>query len=362
MKIAPIMLEMSRYPGVFKQVLVHTGQHYDGDLSGVFFDHLKLRAPDVNLDVGSGTHAQQTARVMIEFEPVLKRERPDWVVVVGDVNSTLACALTAAKMGVAIAHVEAGLRSFDRTMPEEVNRTVVDHLADLLFTTEPSANRNLRNEGIPRRRVHFAGNVMIDTLVRFRAAAKARLPELRRKLGVDRYVLATLHRPSNVDDAAALSEILSALGAISQVIPVVFPVHPRTQERIGKRAERCEAGRMILTRPLGYVDFLALESEADVVLTDSGGVQEETSYLGVPCVTIRPSTERPITVTHGTNRLVRCRRPEIVREFNRALDSSEDTLQRSRRCARVRKFGRWDGRAASRIVSALRKVAADGAR
>jgi UDP-N-acetylglucosamine 2-epimerase (non-hydrolysing) len=234
MKVAPIMLEMSRYPRVFKQFLVHTGQHYDRDLSGVFFDHLKLRTPDFNLNVGSGTHAQQTAKVMMAFEPVLERERPDWVVVVGDVNSTLACALTAAKMGVRVAHVEAGLRSFDRTMPEELNRTVVDHLADLLFTTEPSANRNLRNEGIPRRRVHFVGNVMIDALVRFRAAAKTRLPDLRRELGVDRYVLATLHRPSNVDDAAALSEILLALRAISRVSPVVFPVHPRTRRRYAR--------------------------------------------------------------------------------------------------------------------------------
>lgn len=312
-------------------------------MSQVFFDELELPRPDVNLEVGSGSHAQQTALIMQRFEPVLLEYRPDWVIVPGDVNSTLACALVASKLGVKVAHVEAGLRSFDRTMPEEINRVLTDHLADLLFTTEPSGNENLRREGIPEEKIRFVGNTMIDTLVRLLPKAKARWPELQQRYGLDdRYVLVTLHRPSNVDDPATLGEIMSALSEISRQTKVVFPVHPRTRQRIASLGITLDRGNLALTEPLGYLDFLALEAHASLVLTDSGGVQEETTYLGVLCLTARPNTERPVTITQGTNRLVRSRSADLSVAAREAPAG-----------AAARKVGRpelWDGQAATRIV------------
>lgn len=347
MKIAPIMREMAKYPAEFEQILVHTGQHYDVNMSQVFFDELEMPRPDVNLEVGSGSHAQQTALIMQRFEPVVLEYKPDWVIVPGDVNSTLACALVASKLGVKVAHVEAGLRSFDRTMPEEINRIVTDHLADLLFTTEPSGNENLRNEGIPPEQIHFVGNTMIDTLVRLLPKAEARWPGLQARFGLERYVLITLHRPSNVDDPATFGQIMTALVEISRQTPVVFPVHPRTRQRIASLDLGQSAGRLLLMEPMGYLDFLALEAHASLVLTDSGGVQEETTYLGVPCLTARPNTERPVTVTVGTNRLVESQAHALVEETTKTLEKRQSDPSSPEL---------WDGMAAARIRTSLQQT------
>lgn len=340
------MREMAQYPAEFEQILVHTGQHYDANMSQVFFDELELPRPDVNLEVGSGSHAAQTAQIMQRFEPVLLEYRPDWVIVPGDVNSTLACALVASKLGFKVTHVEAGLRSFDRTMPEEINRILTDHLADLLFTTEPSANENLLREGIPEAKIRFVGNTMIDTLVRLLPKAEAYWPLLRERIGTDRYVLVTLHRPSNVDVRTTLIEILSALLRISQNISVVFPVHPRTRQRLttlNRDVFSLESANMQLIEPLGYLDFLALEKHASIVLTDSGGVQEETTYLGIPCVTARPNTERPVTISIGTNHLAASSQAELFESMQQALHKrSQSAIP-----------GLWDGKAAQRIASHL---------
>lgn len=343
MKIAPIMREMAKHPGEFEQILVHTGQHFDANMSQVFFDDLEMPRPDVNLEVGSGSHAQQTARIMQRFEPVLLDYKPDWVFVPGDVNSTVACALVASKLGVKVAHVESGLRSFDRTMPEEVNRVLTDHLADLLFTTEPSGNENLRREGIPEGRVRFVGNTMIDTLVWLYHKAEARWPGLRQHFGLNRYMLVTLHRPSNVDDPVTLGEIMAALLESCRQIQVVFPVHPRTRQRILGLNMEIPDESFLLSEPLGYLDFLALEAHASLVLTDSGGVQEETTFLGVPCLTVRPNTERPITVSHGTNRLVASNATELVSVTSTTL--GEPTIERSSLP------DLWDGNAAMRVTA-----------
>ncbi|HEU0077771.1 MAG TPA: UDP-N-acetylglucosamine 2-epimerase (non-hydrolyzing), partial [Longimicrobiaceae bacterium] len=291
-KAAPLLEASRAHPGV-ETLLVHTGQHYDDTLSGALFRDLELRAPDVNLEVGSGSHARQTAAVMCAFEPVVLRWRPDVVVVVGDVNSTLACALVAAKLGVAVAHVEAGLRSFDRSMPEEINRVLVDHVADLLFTPGADADDNLLREGIDADRIHRVGNVMVDSLRR-------QLPRARERCRLDgpalpggAYVLATLHRPSNVDDPGQLGEIFAALAALAEEMPVVFPVHPRTRGNAERFGLLPELGATRVVEPLGYHAMLALMERARLVVTDSGGVQEETTVLGVPCVTLRSSTERP---------------------------------------------------------------------
>jgi UDP-N-acetylglucosamine 2-epimerase (non-hydrolysing) len=355
MKIAPIMHEMNRYPDRFEQMLVHTGQHYDANMSRVFFEELEIPRPDVNLEVGSGSHAQQTALIMQRFEPVLLDYQPDWVVVPGDVNSTIACALVASKLGVKVAHVESGLRSFDRTMPEEINRILTDHLADLLFTTEPSGKVNLQKEGIAAEKIHFVGNTMIDTLVRLLPKAEARWPGLQERLGLDQYVLVTLHRPSNVDDPETLREIMVALLEISQQVPVIFPVHPRTRQRIAtlgfldlNSRTGVEPGqnspKLKFIDPLGYLDFLVMQTHAKLVLTDSGGIQEETTYLGIPCLTARPNTERPITVTQGTNMLVGDEPGAITHEALAALNN-------------YARFGQvpelWDGRAASRIAAVI---------
>ncbi len=352
MKIAPLMRELASRPERFQARLVHTGQHYDPAMSEVFFQELDIPPPDVHLGAGSGSHAQQTARIMQEFEKVLLAERPDWVVVVGDVNSTLACAVVAAKMSppVPVAHVEAGLRSRDRTMPEEINRIVTDALSDLLFTTSADADRNLRAEGIGRRRIHRVGNVMIDTLRRL--AGRARSSDVRRRLGLDEapFALLTLHRPSNVDDEASLRGIFSALQTIAREVPILFPAHPRTvkmMESFGLSAGEAGPGAMRIVEPLGYVDFLHLQMHARLVLTDSGGIQEETSILGVPCLTLRQNTERPVTVTHGTNRLVGSDPERIVAAARRALRA------RPRRRAPI---PLWDGRAARRIADVFERL------
>ncbi len=347
MKIAPIMEEMARYPHTLQQLLVHTGQHYDDEMSQVFFDDLKLPQPDVYLGVGPGSHAQQTARVMLAFEPVLQEQKPDLVLVVGDVNSTLACALVCAKLGVPVAHVEAGLRSFDRTMPEEINRVLTDRIADLLFTTERDANENLRREGVAEEKIHFVGNVMIDTLLRHRERALAQDVLSEYGLEAQGYALLTLHRPSNVDAPEVLTGILNALTEIQARLPILFPAHPRTVRRV---REFDFEGRLAAmpnlrgTEPLGYLEFLNLMANARLVLTDSGGIQEETTILGVPCLTLRENTERPVTVTEGTNTVVGSDPQRIVAEAFAILDGQG-------KAGRVPEL--WDGRAAERIVQVL---------
>lgn len=344
MKVAPIMREMAKYPQEFEQLLVHTGQHYNDNMSKVFFEELELPQPDIYLGVGSGSHAEQTARVMLAFEPVLKEHRPDLVVVVGDVNSTLACALVCAKLGVPVAHVEAGLRSFYRTMPEEINRVLTDQIADLLFTTERDADENLRREGVPEEKIHFVGNVMIDTLLRHRE--RALTLDVLGKYGLrpQGYALLTLHRPSNVDVPEVLSGILDALAEIQARLPILFPAHPRTVRRVqefgfeGRLAlwnthdstglapssdystGLAAMPNLRLTEPLGYLEFLNLMANARLVLTDSGGIQEETTILGVPCLTLRENTERPVTVTQGTNTVVGSDPQRIVAEALAILD------------------------------------------
>ncbi len=321
-KIAPLLRTLER-EGWSENVLVHTGQHYDDGMSGAHFRDLGLRPPDVNLGVGSGTHAQQTAAALISLEEVIEGRSPDLVVVVGDVKSTLAGALTAVKLGVPVAHLEAGLRSGDRSMPEEINRIVTDQVAALLLTPSRDADANLRAEGIPESRIRFVGNIMIDSLNEH--LDRARAIDLSRILGVPpgtktvgegsaapqaRYALVTLHRPSNVDEPDVLREIVSALVELARELPVVFPVHPRTRARMAELGLEVTGVRTL--DPVGYREMLALEARAAVVLTDSGGVQEETTVLGVPCVTLRDSTERPVTVTHGTNRLVPDRSREAI--------------------------------------------------
>ena len=347
MKIAPIVREMAKHADEFAQMLVHTGQHYDDNMSKVFFDELDMPRPDINLEVGSGSHAEQTAQVMMRFEPVVTQFKPDWVVVPGDVNSTLACALVAAKLGVKVAHVEGGLRSFDRTMPEEINRLLTDQISDLLLTHSPEARENLLREGVAEEKIHLVGNTMIDTLVRLMPLAEERWAALQSRFGFDRFVLVTLHRPNNVDEGSGLREIISALNEVSGDVPVLFPVHPRTRQKIGEHdIDVSEAVR--LTEPIGYIDFLALQAHAAAVVTDSGGVQEETTFLGVPCLTVRPNTERPITISTGTNQLVERDRGAIVSAIRSALN-------RPRNLSSPRpEF--WDGKAAERIVSLFREL------
>lgn len=346
MKVAPIVTAMRRRAREFRPLLVHTGQHYDAQLSDAFFRDLELPEPDIHLGVGSASHAAQTANVMLRFEPVVLQEQPDWVVVVGDVNSTLACALVCAKLQVKVAHVEAGLRSRDRTMPEEINRLLTDQIADLLLTPSPDADENLRAEGIPPERIRLVGNVMIDAL--YEHLERAKRSDVRTRLHVkDRdYAVVTLHRPANVDDAVVLTRILDALAELSRRLPVVFPVHPRTQQRLaefGLAAQlRARAPQLQLVEPLGYLDFLRLYSGARLVLTDSGGLQEETTALSIPCLTLRANTERPITVTHGTNRIVGTDPAHIIRAAHAALDQPRPDQPPI-----------WDGQAADRILNAL---------
>lgn len=345
MKTAPIMAAMRRRTDFFEQRLVHTGQHYDHSMSATFFEDLHLPEADVHLGVGSGTHAEQTARVMIGLEPVLTEWRPDLVIVVGDVNSTLAAALVATKKGIRVAHVEAGLRSFDRTMPEEVNRLLTDQISDLLFTSEESGNENLRREGIPAAKIHFVGNVMIDSLVRLlpRAARSSVVDDL--ALTPRGYAVVTLHRPSNVDDPVTFREVMTALTALARELPVVFPVHPRTRERLAELAFDGQGGHLRMIDPLGYLDFLSLWSNARIVLTDSGGLQEETTYLGIPCLTLRSNTERPSTLIFGTNRLVASRSDDIQAATHEILADPVGI--------RGTRPPHWDGHAAERIVAVL---------
>ena len=346
MKVAPIVEAMKRREREFTPLVVHTGQHYDTSMSDAFFRDLALPQPDVYLGVGSGTHATQTAAVMERFEPVVLQEKPDWVLVVGDVNSTLACALVCVKLGVKVAHVEAGLRSRDRTMPEEINRLLTDQIADLLFTPSADADENLLAEGIPRERIRLVGNVMIDSLLKHLPIS--RKSNIRQELQLNEYAVVTLHRPSNVDDPKTLNRILAALAEIGKQIPVVFPVHPRTEKMISglPAAERFLSGAngLVFTKPVGYLDFLSLYSGARLVLTDSGGIQEETSVLGIPCLTLRENTERPITVSMGTNTIVGTDPEKIIPA---ALSKLNDATRQ------VVNIPLWDGRTADRIVTAL---------
>lgn len=297
MKAAPVVAAIAARPEAV-QTLVHTGQHYDRNMSEIFFSQLGLPVPDVNLEVGSGSHAVQTAQIMIRFEQVVLDRRPDLVLVYGDVNSTVAAALVCSKLSIRVGHVEAGLRSFDLTMPEEINRMVTDRLADLLFTPSEDGDENLIREGTAPDRIHRVGNVMIDTLVRLLPqAGEEAVPN-------GPYALVTLHRPSNVDDPARLNELMACLREISRGLPVLFPVHPRTRQHLADLGELQDDDRLRLTDPVGYLEFLGLQRRATVVITDSGGIQEETTYLGVPCLTMRENTERPITITKGTNLLI----------------------------------------------------------
>ncbi len=345
MKVSPV-LAAGKWGGL-RQILVHTGQHYDAAMSQAFFDDLGLPEPDENLGVGSGSHTEQTARIMLAFEPVLDHHRPDWVVVYGDVNSTVACALVAAKQGVRIAHVEAGLRSRDRNMPEELNRIVTDQLADLCLTPSRDADRNLLAEGIPAVRVRLVGNVMVDTLLRLREQARARrVPESLGVSGGD-YAFVTLHRPSNVDQPAVLAELLQSLEELGRRMPVIFAVHPRTRQRIGEFGLTVGSGTVRLVDPLGYLETVSLVDRSALVLTDSGGLQEETTVLGIPCLTARGSTERPVTITEGTNRLVASTRAAISAAVDQVL-----AMRSSGKFRPGRPEG-WDGRAGERVIEAL---------
>jgi len=340
MKVAPVLSALKQYSKI-KQTLIHTGQHYDTNMSDIFFQQLEIPAPDVNLGVGSGSHARQTADIMTRFEPVVLERKPDLVLVYGDVNSTVAAALVCSKLQIQVGHVEAGLRSFDRTMPEEINRLCTDQLADLLFTPSADGDENLAREGVAASKIHRVGNVMIDSLVRLLPAAAGKnlngLP--------DRYVLVTLHRPANVDNDQTLKRILGYLLELNSQLKVVFPVHPRTRQRIAEFG--FDASQMDLREPLPYIEFLALQRRATVVVTDSGGIQEETTYLKVPCLTLRNNTERPVTVTMGTNILVGQDGARLRSELGKVL-------QGKHKQGEVPPL--WDGHAGRRISEILSKL------
>jgi UDP-N-acetylglucosamine 2-epimerase (non-hydrolysing) len=339
MKAAPVLHAFSKETAV-SQTLVHTGQHYDVSMSDVFFRELEMPEPDINLRVGSSSHAQQTGEIMIRLEPVIIERKPDWVLVYGDVNSTVAGALVCAKLAVKIAHVEAGLRSFDRSMPEEINRLITDQLADLLFTPSQDGNNNLAREGIAPEKIRLVGNVMIDSLVRLLPRAHCSWPDL-----PERYALVTMHRPANVDDPDFLIELFSTLEQVGQKLPVIFPVHPRTRQRMAEHNLTDSLNSaMRLIEPLSYLEFLALQSKATVVITDSGGIQEETTYLRVPCLTVRENTERPITTTIGTNVLV-------GRSMQRLREEVDRILAGNFRSGDVPPL--WDGRTGQRIAAEI---------
>jgi len=363
MKIAAVMRELAKHPQHFEQILVHTGQHYDVEMSDSFFSDLGLREPDIHLGAGSGTHGEQTGKIMIRFEKVCMKQKPDLVMVVGDVNSTVACTLVSAKLFIPSAHVEAGLRSYDRTMPEEINRVLTDQICDYLFTTCEDANQNLIKEGIAKERIFFVGNTMIDTLLRhIEIAKKSKILDglgLRDNSKVKKYAAVTLHRPSNVDEREILKGILDALNKIAEKLPVILPAHPRTtkmikrfklnkvvdyQESISSYNFNKSNKKALLLPPLSYLDFLSLMSKAALVLTDSGGIQEETTILGIPCLTIRRNTERPITIKEGTNTLV-------GNDPDRILSTALKVLKDG--AAKKKRPKYWDGRAAQRIVKIL---------
>ena len=341
-KIAPLMSALGTLRGC-RPILVHTGQHYDAGMSDVFFQELQIPRPRYVLGVGSGSHAEQTARVMLAFEPVLQQERPAWVVVVGDVNSTLACALTAAKQGVPVAHVEAGLRSYDRSMPEEINRQLTDALSELLFTPSEDGNANLLREGIAAAKIHLVGNIMIDTLRHYEPQARTRHTCRLYDLLAGNYALVTLHRPSNVDEPEKLQSFLDMLSRIHDRLPVLFPAHPRTQARLKEWGLELQKGLRLCT-PVGYLDFLSLMADARLVLTDSGGVQEETTALGIPCLTLRQNTERPATVVYGTNTVVGTDPCQILAAVDWVLAAGP---------APHRLPPLWDGQTAPRIARIL---------
>jgi len=346
MKIGPLMAEFVKHPHI-EAILVHTGQHYDEKMSELFFRQLEIPEPDINLEVGSASHTVQTAEIMKRFEPVVLEHKPDVILVVGDVNSTIACGLVAVKSGVKLAHVEAGLRSFDRSMPEEINRVLTDSISDLLFCTEQSGIDNLLHEGIPQEKIFFVGNVMIDTLLKNKG--KADDSNILNQLNLDNndFAVVTLHRPSNVDNVIVFNQILDALEVIQNDMPVIFPVHPRTHRNLysmslGNRIDAMTGLRLL--DPLGYLDFLKLMSSAKIVLTDSGGIQEETTILGIPCLTLRENTERPVTVTSGSNHVASTETVKIVEAYRKILN--EDSLD-------IDTPPLWDGHAAERIVQVL---------
>lgn len=355
MKIAPIMRAFTAPSSQLSARLLHTGQHYDAGMKHAFFEQLHIPQPDIDLEVGSGTHAQQTAEIMLRFEPVLDELSPRAVLVVGDVNSTIACALVAIKKGIPVIHVEAGLRSGDRSMPEEINRLLTDQLSELLFTTEEGARDNLVREGIAQEKIHFVGNVMIDTLfynLPGTVPAESTLRELSAsQVSAQNFGLLTLHRPSNVDDPKVLRRLLEILAEISRTTPLIFPLHPRTRARIDTAgvSELLESAAITVTPPLGYLEMLGLMREARVVLTDSGGIQEETTALGVPCLTLRENTERPITVEQGTNTVVGTDHGRIVATYR-------DVIETGGKSGRVPEL--WDGQAAARIVAIVNRWAA----
>ena len=348
MKIAPIVREMKRRSAEFLSLIVHTGQHYDEAMSDSFFRDLGIPKPDFHLEIGSASHAFQTAKIMMAFEPIVLAEKPDWVLVVGDVNSTIACAIVCAKLGVKIAHVEAGLRSRDRSMPEEINRILTDSISDLLLTTSEDADENLKQEGVPADKIKFVGNVMIDSL--FYNLEKSKDSTVREDLNLTEkdYAVLTLHRPSNVDEKEVFSGLLEALLEISEKLPVIFPVHPRTKANIEKFgfAEQVANSNIKLIEPLGYIDFMSLYNGAKLVLTDSGGLQEETTALGIPCLTLRENTERPITIELGTNQLVGTN-PNIIKQ------KAFEIIGQTSNSKNTKIPPLWDGHAAERICDAL---------
>lgn len=340
MKIAPLMSEISLHPEYFSQALIHTGQHYDTAMSDVFFSDLEMPYPDENLDVGSGSHATQTAKIMLAFEPIVIKYKPDLVFVVGDVNSTLACALVCSKLGIKIAHIEAGLRSKDMTMPEEINRILTDHISDLLFTPSAEATTNLLNEGVSAQKIKFVGNIMIDTLIKYLSKIEYSKILAELNLKSHHYILVTLHRPANVDDHKILETIIVALQSITEKYPVVFVVHPRTKKRINE----IDTNNIKLIEPLGYINFLALMKSALLVITDSGGIQEETTFLNIPCLTIRKNTERQITIDLGTNQLIENTVGSIVDMIKGQLEQPKQ---------RISIPDLWDGHTSYRIVDTL---------
>ena len=343
MKVAPVMRALAGRLGVC-QTLVHTGQHYDINMSDVFFRQLEIPAPNENLQVGSSSHAQQTAQTMSRFEPIVLTHQPDLVLVYGDINATVATALVCAKLGIRVGHVEAGLRSFDRTMPEEINRLLTDQLADLLFTPSADGDANLLREGIAAEKIHLVGNVMIDTLVHLLPAVECSEAPKRLGLQPKGYGLVTLHRPSNVDEPAMLRQLMGALARIAVDLPLIFPVHPRTRQKLAALSLPMDDSRLQCVDPLSYLDFLALQCDATVVITDSGGVQEETTYLRVPCLTVRENTERPVTVTLGTNTLV-------GHDMDRLRLETQSILRGAIRQSHIPPL--WDGKAGERIADVI---------